>query len=468
MQIPILNGVYTDENADFRTSYPRNLVPVPKKQGISNGYLRPADGLVSRGTASGAGRGGINWNGTLYRVMGTKLVSIASDGTLTTIGEVGGSTTASMDYSFDRLAVASNNRLYYWDGATLTQVTDSDLGVVVDMIWIDGYFLTTDGEFLVVTELSDPTQINPLKYGSSESDPDPIVAVKDVRNELHAINRYTIEVFTNVGGSGFPFSVIDGARMSRGAIGTHAVDVIEGSDALVFVGSARNESPSVWIGAGGATQKIATQEIDKILKEYTESELSLSVVEVVSDESHTFVYIHLPNQTLVYDHGSSAATQEAVWFTLDSGGLTKSQYKARDFVWCYDEWNVSDPTSYTYGYTADNISSHYGADVGWEFGTLFMYNESRGAIVHELELVSLPGRVALGDDPSIWTSYSTDGEVYGQDRWIESGKIGERNKRVRWLGQGVFTDRRIQKFRGYSNCHMSFARLEARLEPLNV
>ena len=86
MQIPILNGIYTDQSPDFRVAYPRNLMPVPKQSGISAGYLRPADGIVSNGTGPGASRGGINWNGVCYRVMGTKLVSIASDGTTTVLG----------------------------------------------------------------------------------------------------------------------------------------------------------------------------------------------------------------------------------------------------------------------------------------------------------------------------------------------------------------------------------------------
>ena len=71
MQIPILNGVYTSEASDFRVAYPYNLVPVPVDQGISKGYLRPGEGIVAF-TADGPGldRGGINWNGLCYRVMG--------------------------------------------------------------------------------------------------------------------------------------------------------------------------------------------------------------------------------------------------------------------------------------------------------------------------------------------------------------------------------------------------------------
>ena len=62
MQIPILNGIYTDGTPEIRTSYPVNLVPVPKVSGISNGFLRPGDGIVANGTGPGVDRGGIEWN----------------------------------------------------------------------------------------------------------------------------------------------------------------------------------------------------------------------------------------------------------------------------------------------------------------------------------------------------------------------------------------------------------------------
>ncbi len=57
MQIPILNGIYTDNGPDLRTSYPVNMVPVPKQSGISNGFLRPGDGIVANGSGPGVDRG---------------------------------------------------------------------------------------------------------------------------------------------------------------------------------------------------------------------------------------------------------------------------------------------------------------------------------------------------------------------------------------------------------------------------
>ena len=202
MQIPIINGIYADGGApDFRTSYPRNLVPVPKTQGISTGYLRPADGIVQTATVPGNDRGAINWNGTLYRVSGTKLISISAAGVVTVLGDVGTGGQVTMDYSFDRLGIASNGSLFYWNGTALTKVTDPDIGTVIDMKWIAGYFLTTDGTNLVTTDLADPASVNPLHYGSAEEDPDPILAVDELRNEAYAFGRYTIEIYQNVGGN---------------------------------------------------------------------------------------------------------------------------------------------------------------------------------------------------------------------------------------------------------------------------
>jgi hypothetical protein len=91
MQIPILSGVYTDDGPDVRVSYPVNMVPVAQQSGVSTGYLRPADGIEAFATGPGSDRGGINWNGVCYRVMGTQLVSVADDGTVTDLGYIGGS-----------------------------------------------------------------------------------------------------------------------------------------------------------------------------------------------------------------------------------------------------------------------------------------------------------------------------------------------------------------------------------------
>ncbi len=465
MQIPILSGIFTDNGPDLRTSYPVNMVPVPKNSGISSGFLRPGDGIVANGSGPGVDRGGINWNGVCYRVMGTKLVTVASNGAVTVLGDVGGpvNTLVTMDYSFDRLAIASGGRLYYWNGA-LVQVTDPDLGIVLDVVWVDGYFMTTDGTSLVVTELSDPTQVNPLKYGSSEVDPDPVVALLKLRNEVYALNRNTIEVFDNVGGDFFPFQRIDGAQVQKGVIGTFGCCVF--LEQVAFLGSGRNEQPGIYLGANATATKISTQEIDDILMNYTEVQLATVKLEARNDKAHQHLYVHLPDRTLVYDGAASQELQEFVWFTLTTTTVGFAQYRARNLVWAYDKWLVGDPQSSNIGYLVDNIGTHWNQKVRWEFGTLIVYNEGNGALFHELELVALTGRVALGVDPQISTSYSLDGISWSQDRSIAAGTIGNTKKRLAWFQQGSMRNWRIQRFRGDSDSHISFARLEAQIEGL--
>jgi hypothetical protein len=465
MQIPILAGIYANATPDLRTSYPVNLVPVPKQSGISNGFLRPGDGIVSNGTGPGIDRGGIEWNGVCYRVMGTKLVSVASNGVISVLGDVGGPETGlvTFDYSFDKLAIASGGRLYYWDGV-LSQVTDPDISVVLDVVWVDGYFMTTDGEFLIVTELSNPPEVNPLKYGSSEVDPDPIVAVLKLRNEIHALNRHTIEVFDNVGGELFPFQRIDGAQIQKGCVGTHACCVY--MDRIAFLGSGRNEAPSIYVGASASTQKISTQEIDSLLLTYTESQLSQVKLESRNDKSNQYLYVHLPDRAIVYDAAASEALGEQVWFTLSSSLVGFSQYRARNFVWAYDKWLVGDPQSNDVGYISSSVGHHWGQQVRWEFGTVIVYNEGKGAIFNQLELVSLTGSIEVGKNPQISTSYSHDGQSWSQDRSISVGTSGNTKKRLAWFQQGHMRNWRVQRFRGDSDSHVSFVRLEAQIEPL--
>jgi hypothetical protein len=464
MQIPILNGIYTDTAPDVRTAYPVNLVPVPKASGVSNGYLRPADGIVSFATGQGGDRGAINWNGQCYRVSGTKLVRVNANGTVDVLGDVGPGAPVTFDYSFDRLAIASAGNLYYWDGSLLQQVVDPDLGTCVDVVWVDGYFMTTDGEFLIVTQLNDPFSIDPLKYGSSEVDPDPVLALLKVRNEVHALNRYTVEVFENVGGENFPFQRIDGAQIQKGVVGTHAACVF--AEAIAFLGSGRNEGISIYLGANGNAQPLATREIDQVLAQYSEATLSTVVLESRLDKGHQHLWVRLPDRTLVYDLAASQVVEEPVWFTLSGGLESLSAPPSAFLVRCYDKWLVGDPASSRIGYLDENTSGHYGEAVQWEFSTAIIYNDGDSALIHELELVALTGSVAEGEDPTISTSFSVDGQTWSQDRYIKAGARGVRAKRLVWLQQGWMEHWRIQRFRSDSRAHLSFLRLEARIEPL--
>jgi hypothetical protein len=145
-----------------------------------------------------------------------------------------------------------------------------------------------------------------------------------------------------------------------------------------------------------------------------------------------------------------------------------AQYRARNMVWCHDRWIVGDTQSGAVGAFTSETSSHWNDRVRWEFGTVILYNEAKGAIVHELELVALTGSMDLDANPQISTSYTLDGVTWSQDRFIAVGTIGQRQKRLTWYRQGAMRKWRAQRFRGDSSAHLSPIRLEMRAEALAV
>lgn len=465
MQVSILEGVYGDTAANFVTSYPVNMQPVIGENGLSHGYLRHEPGIDILVEGPGVDRGAIKWNGFCHRVMGSTLVRVTPP-TLVTIGSVGAGGPVSLDYSFDRLAIASGGGLYYWDGSTLAQVTDPDLGTVVDMIWVDGYFMCTDQINIVVTDLNDPFSVNPLKYGSSESDPDLIYALKKVRGEVYVLNQYTIENLQNVGGNDFPFSRNSGGLIPKGTCGTHANAYY--LDTFAFVGSGRNEAMSVYLAGQGTAEPLSTPQIDRELGALSPEQQAAIEMEARVEQDEQRLLIHLPSKTLVYSRQASLKNGSPVWHILASGALADQIYLGRHFVYAQNEWLCGSSVLPLVGVLNEATETQFTADTGWKFDTTLLYNGGKGAIIKSLELVGLPGRGSVGIDPVAFLSITQDGQTWGQERVVSLGALGQRLKRMQWRPKTRFGNYAGLRFRGADKSLASFARLEADLEPLNA
>jgi len=462
-EIPILSGIIGSEEADFRASYPINLEPVITDTGISKGYLKSPPGAEQIGIGPGLMRGSINWNGVCYAVMGSKLVSIAEDGAPTTLGDVSNdSLPVSLDYSFDYLSIGSGGGLYYWDTTNgLRHVTDPDLGLVVDHIFVDGYNMTTDGENIVVTELGNPMAVDPLKYGSSESDPDPVMGLILVRGEVYALNRYTIDIFNNIGGNGFPFALNSGAAIPKGIVGTRAKCLF--ADTFAFVGSGRNEALGVYQAGAGQVVKISTREIDRQLA--LEVNPERIICERVTERDEQRLYVHLSDRTLVFYALASIKAKEPIWGVRQAGPDMAEEWRPRFFGYCYNKWICGDLSSAAIGALSHSTAQDFGEVNGYQFDTILIYNESRGGIVHSLELVGLPGRGAEG---RVFFSRTLDGEDWGEEYAVSTGLVGDRGKRVAYRPHWRMRNYMGLRIRGADNSLRGWARLEAQVEGLNV
>lgn len=458
MQIPLLSGVGANETAEFVQRYPLNLEPVAINSKISKGQLRLAAGATSFAMGPGIDRGGIVWNDACHRVMGTSLVTVNADGSVTALGDVGGEGPISLDYSFDRLAVRSGTSLFYWNGVALSQVTDTDLGNVLDMLWIDGYFMTTDGSYLVVTELSDPTSILPLKYGSAEVDPDPITGLFKVKqsDEVYVLGRHTIQVFENRGGNGFPFAAVKGATIPYGCVSASAKCGL--GDSFAFAGSKRDEALGVYVAGSASATKISTRAVDDALAAVDDPASIQLEKRAYRDEQRLLV--HLPGETWVYLVNASARVEEQVWYRLASG--FGGAYRPRNAVLAYGKFLVGDTESSAIGVLDETADSHFGETFEWALDAGLLYNQGKGAIIDSVELVGPPGR---GGEAKLFLSTTEDGEVFSEERAL-TVVTGDRRKRLVWRLGRRLSNYLGFRFRGYGGLP-GFAALEATVRPLS-
>jgi hypothetical protein len=460
MRLSMVSGVKADATAEFGTSYPVNLEIVAVDNKVATAQFRATSGAITFGAGPGVDRGGINWNGTMFRVMGSNFVEVASDGTVTTLGDVGGSGSVNMELAFGHIVIRSGDQLYYWDGSTLTHVTDTDLGPVVDMLWIDGYTMTTDGTSIIVTELNDPTSVLPLKYGSAEEDPDMVTGLIKARDEAYALGQYTIQVFQNVGGNGFPFQTVKGASIPVGCVGPTAKCLF--ADSFAFVGSARNEAIGVYIAASGSATRISSRAVDDELAKVADP--SSIVLENRTSRAERRLLVHLPDKTLVFLMNATKILGEPIWYVAQSG--VRQPYRLRHAVECYGKTYVGDAAGNLIGELTDAVSTHFGEAAEWGFDVGLVYNNAKGGIVRSIELVGLPGRAPLNVDGTAWLSMTRDGENFSVERGIPMGRRGQTNIRLQWRPRTNFRNWIGFRFRGNSAAMPGFAACEAQIDPL--
>jgi hypothetical protein len=359
-----------------------------------------------------------------------------------------------MNYSFDRLAVASDGRLFYWDGAALTEVTDPDLGAARDVTYLDGYFVTTDGEFVVATELLDPTQVDPQKYGSAEADPDPTTGVEVLNEELLAIGRHSIQYFRNVGGLGFPFQPVIGATVPFGCISAQAKCRV--IDSIAFVGGGREEPLGVFVLGGGTAQRISTREIEDLLEGVDESLIELEARRFGEDDH---LILHTPEVSAMIKIRTSSEIGGRFWTILHSGRFRG--YRPRYAVWDGTRHVVGDLNSNALGVLSDKVATHFGDRAEWQFDAGLLFNEGRGLIVNEIELF---GQFPIGEPSTVFLSVTRDGEVWSGE--VSRNMVGLRDQRCIWRPNVRMPYQSGWRFRGTGR--VSIARCEVKAEGLAV
>jgi hypothetical protein len=410
LTIPIIGGDQVLSNADYADAIPINMLAVIRDIKGNPGYLISHDGLTQTHTGQGVDRGALfneRW-GRSFRVSGEKLIEIVG-GSVVVIGDIPGADRVRMAYGFNSMMIVASGSAYRYDGTTLTLMTDPDFGVPIDVIWLDQYYLFTDGENLYHTDIGDETSINPLKFATSELSPDKTKAVGRTQdNLLIAINRYTTEYFVDQANENFAFTRINQKAVNCGIVSTGGW--IETGGRVYMLGGAKNEPVTFKLLGAAQAETAATDYIERIINSYSEADLSTAYLEGRSCARDQLVYIQLPNHTLLYNvFVANKFGPQYAWSELRSG---EEAWRACNGV--YDtnlgKWIFGDKLGTTIGKLDDTLASHYGASVTSQFQTALIPMES--VSVSELELNVVSG---YGEDTALFVSTTQNGSYHGAE-----------------------------------------------------
>jgi hypothetical protein len=427
----------------------------------AQGYITHYDGLTSLGTGSGVDRGAVyNLNDEVhYRASGLKLISVTAAGVKTELGTLTGTEQVAMPYSFNTQCVIANGKMYLYDSVGgFVEVVDADLGSPIDCIWVDGYYFLTDGEYIYHTDIGDETAIDPLKFATAEFMPDQTLGLSKTQdNKVVVWGRTSVEYFVNDASTDFAFARIQQRAQKIGIVATHAK--CEYQNLFFITGGRENEGIGVHIVSIGESQKISTREIEKLLNAYAETDLSDMRMEVRSDLATTFILVHLPSETLCYNH--TIAQQfglQYAWSILKSDIDGDTVYRAingifdgRSGYWCY-----GDKVNTNIGRINYSLPTQYTTVVEGLFFTPLMRLE--GFSIDEIELETIPGHSSV-DDATVAFSATFDGLTYSSEHWTMYGEPYNYGTRFLLRAIGYVEDWVGFKFRTASASKMAFALL---------
>ncbi|QZA71253.1 packaged DNA stabilization protein [Pseudomonas phage AH02] len=457
--ITLIKGDKISDQTDYLDVLPENMYAVPKPVMGSAGFMLQHYGLTEYGTGTGADRGGV-WNERLqmhFRVSYTQFLKVGVDGSTERFGNIPGMSPVSMPYSFNTQAVIGGGQFWLYDPVKgFRQVIDPDIKTPIDGTWIDGYYFLTDGEYLYHTTIGNEELFDPLSFATAEFSPDPTLGVgKTADDKVVVFNRYSIEYFANNANQNFAFTRVQARALKIGIVATHAK--CELKETWYFVGGRKESDIGIHVLGVGTTQQISTRAVDRILSKYAEPELENMSMEAIEVDGMSFIYVHLPNETLLFNETvASSVGIDSAWSVLKRG---TGSLPWRGINGVFDprlgEWVFGDKVDLRLGKLDSKSVDQYGEMSEWVLYTPFMSLE--GLSVDSLNIDTMPGH-SPSDDATLFVSMTYDGVTYGKEVTAQYGRPGDYNQRYIVNRLGYVRNWVGFKLRGASRAKMAFGR----------
>lgn len=378
-------------------------------------------------------RGVYNCEGILFAVIGTSLLKIASDGTVTPIGAIPGVSRVIMAdnqiSAGNELIVVNGSAGYVYNTRTgvFGPITDAGYPGAINVVFLGGYLVQIEParRFAFNSAVADALNYNTLDRFTSEVSPDLLMSMAVTNNELILFSQRTTEFFEVTANTSQPFRT-KGISMSRGCGGRYTV--------------ANMDNTVYWLGddgifyrlAGYSPQRVSTRPIEQAIKGLNWDQAFAFTWE---NGGHKVCYWTFPDG---FTWGYDVSANE--WHRRASYGLDR--WRVMGMTYWNNQWIAGD---FQYGklYVVDwDYHQEGGVNFESQRTTGVLSNDQNRLIVNRVELLMSVGQESDDPDHYVRIQYSDDGG-YNWSMWDQEdiGATGEYGKRMVFTRQGSTRNR---------------------------
>jgi len=380
-------------------------------------------------------RAAIKFGNVLYSLAGNTFYSISSSGVATSIGTLSGSGPVDIAKNTSQIAILIEPDLWISNGSTLTQVTDADFTArgAKRMAVLDNYggFIEPDSGRFFICDLNDFTVYDSLDFATAEGAPDNLLSIESNNRQFVLFGEDSIELWDNVGGSGFPFLRVANGFVENGCGAPYSTCA---ADNTVFW----LDQDRIFRRLDGITpRRVSQYGTEQRWQDYARVNDAVSYPYV--HDGHTFIVLRFPSAGATWAHDINTGE----WHERESYG--QDHWRAAWVVKCYGKTLVGDTQSGNIGEIHSTTYTEWGDVLSREATSGVTYAEKRWAFFDRLELDMEVGQgteTGQGADPQVMLEISNDGGVNFRslpNRGL--GTTGHTTKTVHWDGMGRSRER---------------------------
>jgi hypothetical protein len=439
VNVPFLGQAYQSRSPVVSSQTAINIFPELTEQNSGTiGAFIGTPGLTTKYTGSGEVRGLHEAGGFLFGVIGNTVYRWDTTFSATNLGILPNSTgRVSIIHNETQIAIAHSSGWHWvlFSGTAIAAVAGSPTNSI--LTYQDQYGLYTDTAGLFgITSLADLSVLDPLDVADAESQPDDLNSIASNHNEIWLLGNESTEIWDDTGAALFPFEKIAGGVIEQGCAAKFSPAKLDNS--VFWLGRDRAGKGIVYRSNGYVPTRISTHPIEFAINSY--SDISDAIGWAYQEEGHSFYVLTFPtgDATWVYDVATQGWHQRG-W--LDSNGLLH-RHRGN----CYATFNgnhiIGDwQNGKVYQMSLDTYTDA-GAVIYRERAFDIPDSEQSRVRIDEFEVYAAIGDGATptnGAMVNLWLQVSRDaGRIFGYQRVIATGSVGQTKARARWrrLGYG--------------------------------